>query len=62
MKKAGGNDTFKTKIWSDDTIKKSIQIPDSTDVKVFSDRLRVAYERNLHTEYFLTLSSSDFIA
>jgi hypothetical protein len=54
MKKAQGNDTFKTKIWSDDTIKKSIQITNSISNQVFSDRLKIAYENHSHFENFLT--------
>ena len=54
MKKAGGNDTFKTATWADHTIENIIKSSNSVSRLLFGDQLLNAKKSNRHLDSFLT--------
>lgn len=54
IKKAGGNDTFKTDVWADQTIENFIESSNPFSESLFGDRLLNVKKSNRHLDNFLT--------
>lgn len=54
MQKAGGNDTFKTEIWADDTLRRSVEKINKISDQLFRTRLKDTYRDRAHLNSFLT--------
>ena len=54
IKIAGGNDTFKTETWAEETIKTSLQKTNRLSDQIFANRLKDTYENRLHFNNYLT--------
>ncbi|MCU0289512.1 MAG: hypothetical protein MUF15_24335, partial [Acidobacteria bacterium] len=54
MKNAGGNDTFKTESWADQTIENILKSSSSFSESIFGSHLRDVKESNQHLDIFLS--------